>query len=77
MTKYIVSIDENSKRGKLMKLLLHELHSEKQVRVMTLEQYEKTEAKIIAQHIRDGLKSAGLTLNKATEELIALKKARK
>ncbi|GEM_PF-6553760 len=74
MTNYILSIDENSKRGKLIKLLLSELSSKKEAQVMTLEEFEKTEDKIIARQIRRGKKGASYSLAEAKIELLKLER---
>ena len=74
MNRYILSINEHSKRGKLVKQLLNELKSKKEVLLMTLEEYEKAEEKILANEIKEGLKSSSYSLNEAKKELLKLRK---
>ena len=74
MTNYILSINEQSKRGKLVKQLLNELRARREVQVMSLRDFERAEEKIIADEIRKGMKSPALSLSEAKRELLKLKK---
>ena len=75
MTNYILSLNENSKRGKLIKLLLAELSLDNQARVMSMDEFEKEENKVIAKHIKQGLKGSSYTFDEAKKELLKIRKA--
>lgn len=77
MTNYILSINENSKRGQLIKLLLAELSADRQAKIMSMEEYEKAEDKVIARHIKQGIKGASYTLAEAKNKIMELKKKAK
>lgn len=74
MNRYVLTINEQSKRGKLVKQLLNELQSRKEVRLMTLKEYEKEEEKFLVGEIKDGLKSSPMSLEEAKKELLKLKR---
>ncbi len=63
MTRLVLTINERSKRGQLIMQLLDELKSKKDLNVLKLEAFEAAEEKIIAQHIRQGMKTPLLTLD--------------
>ena len=74
MARYVLSINEQSKRGKLVKQLLKELKDEKNIFILNLEEFEALEDKAIAREIKKAEKGPELTAEKARQEFSRLRR---
>ena len=74
MGRYVLSINEQSKRGKLVKQLLGELKDEKNISILQLETFEAMEDKALARAIKKADKGAELTAEEARQEFSRLRR---
>jgi hypothetical protein len=76
MTNYVLAVNEKTRRGKMVKQLLQELTPSKDIKLMTLKEYERIEDEWIASEIkkRDKESRETVPLEVALKKLDQLRK---
>jgi len=73
MSNYVLTIDEHSKKGKLILQLLSEFTDKKKVNILSLSEFETKSDDILSREIKKGMKSITLSYEEGKKEFARLR----